>query len=429
MKFRFSVSLLALLTVLSFARPAGAQPPTNVPPSPAYGVAERIRAQAEYVHAQSLTSSPNTEEQKRLSKLRANQAINKYKEVVASRMYKTTWYAAESLFHQAQLEENVLDNKSNAVAAYKTLHNQFQNVIFDDKINAEVNLQSAEKALDLENRTKFPSSLAYSVIDSLVKLFGGRHFAYSYFLAILSISLLVKLAMTPLTNKQYATMKEQQKLQPLIKELQAKYKDKEEQGRKMMELYKERGINPAASCLPLLLQLPIMYVLWYTISVYQYQFSHGSFLWIGSGYAHQFPSFLGVDLSQPDIPILLLYALSMYIQQRMMISPDPQQAEQQRMMAIMTPFMSTYFFLQYKLSSAFILYYLIFNVLGTAQQYYYMKKRQSDGDGGGGLSVLSTDRPTGGSSATPARVSANGAAKPSARGAIAPKSSGKKRRR
>ena len=170
--------------------------------------------------------------------------------------------------------------------------------------------------------------------------------------------------MTPLTNKQYATMKEQQKLQPLIKELQAKYKDKEEQGRKMMELYKERGINPAASCLPMLLQLPIMYLLWYTISVYQYEFSYGSFLWIGSSFARQFPSIVAADLSQPDIPILLFYALSMYIQQRMMISPDPQQAEQQRMMAIMTPFMSTYFFIQYKLSSAFILYYLIFNILG-----------------------------------------------------------------
>jgi YidC/Oxa1 family membrane protein insertase len=424
MKSRFSVSLFALLTALTFARPAGAQPPTSVPPSPAYGVAERIRTQAEYEYTQSLEGGVSAAEHKRLARLRANQAINKYKEVVSSKMYRNTWYAAESLYYQAHLQETVLDSKANAVADYKTLHNQFQTVPYDDKIAADTNLQTAEQALDKENRTKFPSSLAYTVMDTLVKLWGGPKFGYSYFLAILTISILVKLALTPLTNKQYAMMKEQQKLQPLIKELQAKYKDKEEQGRKMMELYKERGINPAASCLPLFAQLPIMYLLWYTISVYQYQFSQGSFLWIGSGYAHQFPSFLGVDLSQPDIPILLLYALSMFIQQRMMISPDPQQAEQQRMMAIMTPFMSTYFFLQYKLSSAFILYYLIFNILGTAQQYYYMKKRAGED---GSVAVVATD----GAPAPPAvRASTNGAAKPtSARTGLAPKSNGKKKRR
>ena len=420
MKFRFSVGFFALLTALSFARPAGAQPATSVPPSPAYGVAQRIRGEAEYAYSQSLKGGPDAPALKHLATLRANQAISKYSEVVSSATYKKTWYAAEALYYQGELQETVLDNKSNAVASYKTLHNQFQSVIFDDKNNAESRLQAAGYALDQQNKTTFPAMIPYKAIDSLVTLWGGKKFGYSYFLAILTISLLVKLLMTPLSNKQYATMKEQQKLQPVIKELQAKYKDKEEQGRKMMELYKERGINPLASCLPLVLQLPIMYLLWYTISVYQYQFSHGSFLWIGSGYAHQFPSFLGVDLSQPDIPILLLYALSMYIQQRMMISPDPQQAEQQRMMAIMTPFMSTYFFLQYKLSSAFILYYLIFNILGTAQQYYYMKKRQGD-DGGAGLTVIAAPKPSAGSTkaSTPARASANGASK----------SNGKKRRR
>lgn len=420
MKFRFSVALFALLTALSFARPAGAQPSTSIPPSPAYGVAERIRGEAEAAHALALKNGPDAAAQKHLATLRANQAISKYSEVVSSATYKKTWYAPEALYHQGLLQETVLDSKANAVAAYKTIHNQFQSAVFDDKINAEMRLQTAEQALDKENSTKLPAMIPYKAMDSLVTLWGGKKFAYSYLLAILTISLLVKLAMTPLTNKQYATMKEQQKLQPLIKELQAKYKDKEEQGRKMMELYKERGINPAASCLPMLLQMPVMYLLWYTISVYQYQFSHGSFLWIGSSYAHQFPAFLGVDLSQPDIPILLLYAGSMYIQQRMMISPDPQQAETQRQMAIMTPFVSTFFFLQYKLSSAFILYYLIFNVIGTAQQYYYMKKRQGD-DSEPGLKVILADKPSAslGKASTPARASANGASK----------SNGKKRRR
>ena len=71
-------------------------------------------------------------------------------------------------------------------------------------------------------------------MDFLVNICGGPRFSYSYALAILLISVLVKLALTPLSNKQYASMKEMQKLQPYIKEIQAKYKnDKEAQGRKM----------------------------------------------------------------------------------------------------------------------------------------------------------------------------------------------------
>ena len=94
-----------------------------------------------------------------------------------------------------------------------------------------------------------------------------------------------------------------------------------------------------------------------------------------------FPAYLGINLGQPDIPLLLLYAGSMYITQRMTITPtmDPQQAETQRMMTIMTPFMTTYFFLQYHLPSAFVLYYLTFNILSTAQQKYYMRQRMSNG--------------------------------------------------
>ena len=74
----------------------------------------------------------------------------------------------------------------------------------------------------------------------------------------------------------------------------------------------------------------------------------------------------------------------MYVTQKMTVTPtmDPQQAETQKMMAIMTPFMTTYFFLQYHLPSAFVLYYLIFNILSTAQQKYYMRKRAGDTQSG-----------------------------------------------
>ena len=352
-----------------------AQVPANDPNAPpAYGVAQRLITESQSARAAGQFDTAHN---------RAYQAVAQLQTVVKSRTYKDTVYAREALSQQAKLEEYVLQDKNAAIQSLQTLHNTFP----DDKAVLP-EIKRVGTALDQWNQSYAPppappfhnvGATLYRVMDFLVKLTGRQ--TYSYFFAILLISILVKLILTPLSNKQYSSMKEMQKLQPLIAELQAKHKnDKELLGRKMMELYKEHGVNPAAGCLPLLVQLPIMYLLYYMIRLYQYQFSHGTFLWIGSGLAHQFPAYLGINLGQPDIPILLLYAASMYVTQKMTVTPtmDPQQAETQRMMAIMTPFMTTYFFLQYHLPSAFVLYYLIFNILSTAQQKYYMRKRLGD---------------------------------------------------
>ena len=343
---------------------------------PAYAVAQRLIAASKAAGAAGQFDTEHN---------RAYQAVKKLQEVVNSRKYGHTTYARESLRQQAKLEEYALRDKNAAIQSLQTLHNTFPD---DTAVVPEI--KRVGGALDTWNRSFAPApapafhnvgAVLYRIMDTLVKLTG--RLSYSYFFAILLISILVKLFLTPLSNKQYGSMKEMQKLQPLIQGLQAKHKnDKEVLGRKMMELYKEHGVNPAAGCLPLLVQLPIMYLLYYMIRLYQYQFANGSFLWIGSSLAHQFPAYLGINLGQPDIPILLLYAGSMYITQRMTVTPtmDPQQAETQRMMAIMTPFMTTYFFLQYHLPSAFVLYYLIFNILSTAQQKYYMRKRAGELD-------------------------------------------------
>ncbi len=359
------------------------------PPPPAYAFALRlynqsVAAQQYAARLAAAGDAGNAAFQSDIAHRRALQAVRKFQEVVASHAYGHTPYAADSLFQEAQLEEKALNNKAAAVQAYQTLHNTFSGTASAPPLAASEQAR-VETELDRQNKTTFPGSILYGIMDFMVHLCGGPGFAYSYALAIFLISILVKLLMTPLSNKQYASMKEQQKLQPIIKEIQAKYKnDREAQGRKVMEVYKEHGVNPAAGCLPLLVQLPFLYLLYYMIRLYQYQFAHGQFLWIGSALAHQFPAYLGINLGQPDIPILLLYAFSMYVTQKMMISPDPQQAEQQKTMAIMTPFMTTYFFLQYHLPSAFVLYYLVFNILSTAQQQYYMKKRAADtGDTGG----------------------------------------------
>ncbi len=83
-------------------------------------------------------------------------------------------------------------------------------------------------------------------------------------LAIIALTLLIKLILFPLSYKALKSQKELQKLQPQIKELQEKHKeDKEQQAKKVMELYQEHGVNPMGGCLPILVQLPILIALFH----------------------------------------------------------------------------------------------------------------------------------------------------------------------
>ena len=104
-------------------------------------------------------------------------------------------------------------------------------------------------------------------------------FTGSWGLAIIGLTLVVRLLLHPLTKKQMVSMQKMQKLQPRLKMLQEKYKDdKETLNREMMALYKENKVNPAAGCLPLLVQLPIFILLYRVLT--NYDFSGVTFLGI-----------------------------------------------------------------------------------------------------------------------------------------------------
>ena len=146
---------------------------------------------------------------------------------------------------------------------------------------------------DSYNRTVvFPKGTGihpYFILDSFIGL-TGRH-AYSYATALLLISVVIRLFLTPLTLKQYRGMAEMQRLQPHIKELNKKYeKDAAEKNKRMMALYKEHNVNPLGGCLPTLLQLPIYWGMYQLVVLNQYNFTHGTFLWIGSRLADMFPA-------------------------------------------------------------------------------------------------------------------------------------------
>ena len=99
----------------------------------------------------------------------------------------------------------------------------------------------------------------------------------SWGLAIILLTILVRIAMHPLTQKQMVSMQRMQKLQPMMKVLQEKYQDdKETLNREVMSLYKEHKVNPAAGCLPLLIQLPIFILLYSALS--RHGFTDATFL-------------------------------------------------------------------------------------------------------------------------------------------------------
>jgi YidC/Oxa1 family membrane protein insertase len=230
----------------------------------------------------------------------------------------------------------------------------------------------------------FENIMEYSFLDFIVKpivnyfvipFFTFLHsFIPNYGLVIIIFAIVLKILLNPLTKKQMKSSKRMQELKPKIDEINEKYKDDPaKKSQKIMRLYKDEGVNPlGAGCLPLLLQLPILYALFgvfrSTIELRQASF----IFWIK-------------DLSIPDVVINLpgkipffgidqipgvatLMGITMFIQQKMTIT-DPKQ----KMMVYLMPIFFTLIFFNFP--SGLNLYYFVFNLLSIAQQYYMNKKK------------------------------------------------------
>jgi YidC/Oxa1 family membrane protein insertase len=194
------------------------------------------------------------------------------------------------------------------------------------------------------------------------------------------IAIAVTLLVWPLRVKQYRSFKELQRYQPELQRIQQKYKgDPQTAMLKQQEFYKEHGINQFAGCMPMLLQMPITLFMYQVIMYYQFHFTASTFLWINPG-SHagslQLPPPLtgqvGANLGEHDLPLLIVYAISMYLTTKLMPTTpatDPQMAEQQKMMTITMPIIFFVMMLQWQPASAFVLYWLVSNILGLGQQW------------------------------------------------------------
>ena len=194
--------------------------------------------------------------------------------------------------------------------------------------------------------------LAGPLLDLLRLIYG---YVENYGVAIIILTIIVRLVLFPLTFKGMKSMKRMQQLSPRMKKLQAKYKNnKEKLNKEMMELYRKNRVNPLGGCLPMLLQIPVFFALYSALSS-AVELRHAPFMfWIS-------------DLSQPDglgITPLLMGA-SMYYQQKLTPQTAMMDSTQAKVMQ-MLPFIFTIF--TFTFPSGLTLYWVTSNVLSIAQQ-------------------------------------------------------------
>lgn len=199
-------------------------------------------------------------------------------------------------------------------------------------------------------------------------------FTGNYGISIIILAVIIKIILYYPTQQQFKAMKDMQLIQPEIKKLQEKYKDNPKRLQaEQLELFKKHKVNPLGGCLPLLIQMPILWAIWKTIMAYKDVFKKAYFLWINPALHSKFPKIVAVSLGEQDIPMLILYGLSMYLSQKLTVT-DPATAKKQSMMNLMMPIFFTYLMWMWKFPAALILYWLAFNILSIFQQIIIMKE-------------------------------------------------------
>lgn len=199
-------------------------------------------------------------------------------------------------------------------------------------------------------------------------------------LAIIVLTIVIRLAMTPLTNRQIKSSKAMTELQPRIQELQRKYKrDQRKLQQEMSKLYKEAGISPLGCLWPMLIQLPIWIGLYQAIM--QAMAANPEDLLALSQHLYQWglvqqgvparQNFLWLNLAHPDsyMVMAILTGGTMWLQQKMVTPPatDPRQRQMSQMTTLMMPLMFGLFTLQFP--SGLALYWVVSNIIGIIVQY------------------------------------------------------------
>lgn len=223
-----------------------------------------------------------------------------------------------------------------------------------------------EKTVDLGWNLIEPFSLLILFLLKFLHQFLGN-----YGLIIILLTVLIKIIFHPLSIKSFESTAKIQKIQPEIKKLQEKFKNQPEKLQvEMAQLYKTDKVNPFGGCLPILIQIPIFFALFSTLS-HAIELRGSSFmLWI-------------TDLSRPDtigylagfpinvLPILM--GLSMFLQQKMMPLPESGTGASPQTMLFFMPILITVLF--WGFPSGLVLYWFVNNLVSIGEQYLYLSQK------------------------------------------------------
>ena len=235
---------------------------------------------------------------------------------------------------------------------------------------------------------------ASELLLSILEFFYG--ITHSYGLAIILLTIAVRIALYPLNQKQMLSMQHMQKIQPMLKVIQEKYaNDREKMNQETMRLYKEYKVNPAAGCLPLVVQLPILILLFNVLRTYDFADTAFFGVLLGSsttaGLAKAFGiaaaangeysimAVLSAVVTNPaglahvnfylgNLILLISISVLTWAQQKLSGGNNPQMA----MMNTIMPFFMAFICLS--MPGGVLLYWGLSSLIGVAQQYFVMKK-------------------------------------------------------
>jgi len=213
----------------------------------------------------------------------------------------------------------------------------------------------------------------FMALDFLFKLFGN------FGIAILALTILIKICFLPLANKSYVSMSKMKKLQPEVNKLRERFKDdKARQQQAMMELYKKESVNPMSGCLPILVQIPVFFAL-YKVLFVTIEMRHAPFFgWIQDLSAPDpttlFNLFGLIPWTPPGFLMIgvwpLLMGITMWVQMRLNPTPpDPIQAQIFNWMPLIFTFLLAPF------PAGLVIYWAWNNLLSIAQQYFIMRRQ------------------------------------------------------
>ena len=224
-------------------------------------------------------------------------------------------------------------------------------------------------------RIKILEDAVVFLLEKIADTVGQFGIPGKFGIAIIIITILMRIVVFPLTLKQEKSMKKMRELQPEMDKIKEKYKDNpQEYQKRILEFQKENDINPLGGCWPILIQLPVFVALYYAFSGKTIP-NDATFLWF--------------NLKQPDkLFIMGNFAFNLlpilntgvtYLQQKIMSGATKGQEGSNQLQSMMYTMPLMMLFLFYRMPSGVTLYYLVSGVLSLAQQYIIMKGRSDDG--------------------------------------------------